>query len=128
MSQPAPKRGKPKSIQGKMFDVHTALEQLKDEHLQCRDFGHSWRDYTARWLPKERVYDVVLECTRCKGKKNRTLSARGERLSTSYTYQDGYQIKGAGRLDQAARDEIRLLSVTKLVGGKVTPIKRRRTA
>jgi hypothetical protein len=31
------------------FQLDTAIHGMTDEHLQCRDFSHSWRPLTAAW-------------------------------------------------------------------------------
>jgi len=80
-------------------------------HIQCRDFGHSWRPYTAKWNAKERAYETQLKCQRCTTLRQRWLSAKGEQLSGNYDYPDGYLVKGMGRLTGHDRDVIRLQSV-----------------
>ena len=79
--------------------------------VQCRDFGHSWRPYTARWISRYNQYESQQLCQRCSTIKTRFLSRTGEIVSSGYDYADGYLIKGLGRLTGHDRDEIRLASV-----------------
>jgi hypothetical protein len=79
--------------------------------VQCRDFGHSWRPYTARWIAQYNQYESQLICQRCNTIRTRFLSRTGEQVSSGYDYADGYLIKGLGRLSGHDRDEIRLASI-----------------
>jgi hypothetical protein len=81
------------------------------EHVQCRDFGHSWRPFTARWLAKFNSYESQLICARCNTVRTRFLSRTGEQLSGGYDYAEGYLVKGLGRLTGHDRDSIRLASI-----------------
>jgi len=85
-------------------------------HLQCRDFGHSWRPWSARWVESEKSYEQALRCQRCTSIRYRYLSARGSIIRSSYDYADGYVMPpGMGRLDGADRDHIRLTSVLRVM-------------
>lgn len=81
------------------------------DFVQCRDFGHSWRPLSARWLEKQSCYESVLRCTRCGTDRHRWLSSTGTQLSGAYEYADGYLVKGLGRLTGTDRDMVRLASV-----------------
>ena len=87
------------------------VQKMDLSHIQCRDFGHSWRPYSARWLPAENCYRSELECQRCHTVRTRFLTRTGEQLSSSYDYVDGYQVHGMGRLSGSDRDVIRLESI-----------------
>ena len=93
----------------------SALEALSDEALQCRDFGHSWRPYTATWMASRKQYDERLMCMRCKTVRSRLLDQWGQQLANHYSYADGYQIKGQGRLTGEDRDAVRLAGVQLLL-------------
>lgn len=99
---------------------------LPEEYLECRDYGHTWRARTARWDPETRAYERTLECARCTTIRSQWLSAYGHALKGSYSYPDGYQHAGLGRLDGSARDALRLESVTRILG--VSPATARRRA
>lgn len=92
-------------------DVRAAVRSMDLTHVQCRDFGHSWRPYTARWLSKFNQYESQLVCSRCTTIRTRFLSRTGEQLGGGYDYADGYLIKGLGRLSGHDRDEVRLASI-----------------
>lgn len=91
--------------------VHDAVQHMELSHIQCRDFGHSWRPFTARWLPSFNQYESQLICQRCNTVRTRFLSRTGANLSTNYDYADGYTVKGLGRLSGEDRDVIRLQSI-----------------
>lgn len=101
---------------GERFDeVAHFAEGLSDKFLQCRDFGHSWRPWHARWHD-EGFYERAFLCHRCKAERWQTLSRFGEVLGGHYRYPDGYQHTGLGRIVQAGRDALRLESVLRAVG------------
>lgn len=81
---------------------------MPDTHLLCRDFGHSWRPYTAEWIPQRRQYVEALVCTRCQCVRKRLLDEFGAQLGQSYTYPDGYLVHGIGRLTGDDRNDLRL--------------------
>lgn len=88
--------------------VGAALSALSDHHLLCRDFGHSWRPYTAEWIPQRRQYVEALVCVRCTTVRRRLLDEWGALLGNSYTYSEGYQVHGIGRLTGDDRNDLRL--------------------
>lgn len=92
-------------------DVEGAVNKMSVDHLQCRDFGHSWRPFSARWMPRENYYESQLRCARCHTIRTRWLSRTGAQVGGSYDYAEGYQIKGLGRLTGTDRDHVRLASV-----------------
>ena len=91
--------------------VQQAISHMSDSQLQCRDFGHSWRPYTAEWIPQRRHYLEALQCSRCRTQRLRVLGQRGELLGNRYVYSDGYLAVGVGRLDSDDRDAMRLASL-----------------
>ena len=95
--------------------VEDAVAHMQVEHLQCRDFGHSWRPYSARWLPTFNQYESQLLCARCKTIRTRFLSRTGGLMDSKYDYADGYTIKGLGRLTGTDRDVIRLQSILQVL-------------
>jgi len=95
--------------------VDAAIADLDDASLQCRDFGHSWRPFDARWIPSRRQYDERLQCGRCKTLRVRLLDSRGGQLAAHYVYPDGYLVKGLGRLTGTDRDALRLAGVQLLL-------------
>jgi len=91
--------------------VDEAVKHMAFEHIQCRDFGHSWRPYSARWMPTFNQYESQLMCARCKTIRTRFMSRTGALLDSKYDYADGYTVKGLGRLSGVDRDVIRLQSI-----------------
>lgn len=93
------------------FSLEQAVTNMELTHVQCRDFGHSWRPYSARWLSAYNSYESQLLCQRCKTVRTRFLSRTGAQLNSQYDYADGYLVKGMGRLTGGDRDVIRLASI-----------------
>jgi hypothetical protein len=91
--------------------VSTALGDMSDSHLLCRDFGHAWRPYTAHWIPQRQQYQEGLRCTRCKTVRLRLISDSGELLANRYVYADGYLVHGVGRLTGTDRDALRVAAL-----------------
>lgn len=91
--------------------LQAIVQKMDLSHVQCRDFGHSWRPYSARWIPQDNCYRSELECQRCHTVRTRFLSRTGEQLSSAYDYVEGYQVHGMGRLTGHDRDIIRLQSI-----------------
>ena len=91
--------------------------QLVDEFLLCRDIGHLWRPFTARYDQQHNAYDRTLRCARCTTERRQSLSLSGEVLSGSYVYAEGYVAPaGQGRLSGNARGALRIESVLRLIG------------
>jgi hypothetical protein len=101
-------------------DVTKAVQAMDIEHVQCRDFGHSWRPFTAHWVAAENAYESQLRCARCQTIRTRWLSKRGAQLSSEYDYPPGYQVTGLGRLTGTDRDTIRLSSVLSVLDHDTT--------
>lgn len=110
---PAPKRRSKAQPPPKMTgsEIERAVKAMDLSFIQCRDFGHSWRPYSARWMPADNAYHSELICQRCKTVRARWLSRTGAQLSGNYDYPEGYLVKGMGRLTGSDRDVIRLQSV-----------------
>ena len=92
-------------------ELQQAVKSMDLSFVQCRDFGHSWRPYTARWSAADNAYQSQLQCQRCKALRVRWLSRTGHQLGGQYDYPEGYLVKGMGRLTGTDRDVIRLQSV-----------------
>ena len=93
------------------FDLDTAIAEMPEAHLHCRDYGHSWRPFTARYVSDQRVYEQVLRCTRCRTRRERLLDGHGQVVSSQYKYAARYVVKGMGRLVGDERGMIRLASI-----------------
>lgn len=97
------------------LDLNQVVSKMDLSQVQCRDFGHSWRPYSARWLPSYNSYESQLQCMRCKTVRTRFLSRTGEQLNNNYDYAEGYLVKGMGRLTGHDRDVIRLASILAVI-------------
>jgi hypothetical protein len=95
--------------------VEEHVAAMAIEHIQCRDFGHSWRPFSARIVPAMHMIREELRCARCTTIRVRDLGMRGQLLASSYDYVDGYTRQGMGRLTGTDRDLIRLASVQHLL-------------
>jgi hypothetical protein len=91
--------------------LKTALSRMNDDHLLCRDFGHMWRPFQARYIPQRQHYEERLLCERCKTIRARLLTRTGAQLGNAYTYPDGYGLTGYGRLSGTDRDAVRWASL-----------------
>ena len=89
---------------------------MPETHLQCRDFGHSWRSHKATWDPTARCFVTLLRCTRCRTVRERVFDVTGQQIESHYLYADGYLVKGLGRLSPSDRNHVRLVSVLRIVG------------
>jgi hypothetical protein len=89
---------------------------LSDAYIMCRDMGHTWRPFRARFDPEVNGYQRVLRCGRCKTEREQTISASGLILSGHYNYPDGYSLPaGTGRLTGEGRGALRLESTLRLI-------------
>lgn len=100
---------------GTTHDLEETLHDMRQDFIQCRDFGHAWRPFTARWMPAERVYHTQLRCSRCRTIRTRYINDHGQQVGHTYAYPDGYQIRGMGRMTGEDRDHLRLESVLRVV-------------
>lgn len=94
-----------------LFDLDAALGSMNVDYIQCRDFGHSWRPHTARWVESQQHYESQLKCTRCGTLRTRLLNRSGAQVAGQYLYSEGYLVKGMGRLTGGDRDKVRLRSI-----------------
>lgn len=97
------------------FDVDQTIHGMRSDFLQCRDFGHSWRPYTARYSHEDKAFETILRCSRCRTKRIRWIARNGEQVAADYDYAEGYIIKGMGRLTGAERNALRLESVMRVL-------------
>lgn len=96
--------------------LNLILDDMADAFIQCRDFGHAWRPYSARWDTDDRCYVQQLRCPRCKTIRERRIGRHGQLLGSWYDYPEGYVMpSGMGRMTGSDRDLIRERSILKLV-------------
>jgi hypothetical protein len=96
-------------------DVDAFIDNMALNHIQCRDFGHSWRPYRAWWDASEHCYISQLRCSRCRTVRHRYIGQNGQLIAGHYEYADGYLVKGIGRLTGGDRDHIRLASISRVL-------------
>lgn len=101
LAEPAPPAYKVADV----AEVEAAAEALKDGFLHCRDFGHNWK--IGSMVRVGAVYDQWLFCRSCKTNRRRQLSGNGDIMDSSYQYQEGYQLKGMGRMLSDGRSALR---------------------
>jgi len=103
---------------------------MNDDHLMCRDFGHMWRPFQARYIPQRKHYEERLRCERCLTVRVRLLTNTGAQLSNHYVYPDGYTMTGYGRMTGTDRDAVRLASLQTVLNlsgvESIDPRRRRR--
>jgi hypothetical protein len=90
--------------------IADAVESMPDTHIECRDFGHSWRPLAATWLDGGNL-ERVLTCARCSTRRYQILDRQGYVLSGHYAYADHYLIEGIGRMTADDRAAVRLASI-----------------
>lgn len=91
--------------------------QLSDSFIMCRDMGHTWRPFKARYEQEMNAYNRVLRCGRCKTERLQTIGLDGLILSGNYIYPDGYQTPhGSGRITGTGRGALRLESTLRILG------------
>lgn len=89
---------------------------LSISHLHCRELGHNWRPWVARWVDEDNSYERALRCTRCRTERWETIGASGAKLGAHYKYPDGYIVEhGMGRIVGEGRDQLRLESMQRAV-------------
>lgn len=86
---------------------------LSISHLHCRELGHNWRAWVARFDSEHNAYERALKCTRCKAERWETIGLSGAKLGSHYKYPDNYIHEGLGRIVGEGRDALRLESLTR---------------
>lgn len=103
--------------------VRALAKDMPDAFLQCRDLGHNWRAQSAAEAPAKArkagvFYERTLVCPRCDTQRHQQLSRRGQVVSNSYSYPQGYETpQGTGRIAGEARDVLRITGILRVVKG-----------
>lgn len=88
-----------------------SIEGLSDQHLLCRDIGHSWRPYDVIMQRRpRRCIKRILRCRDCGAKRTQVLDHDYLIESSSYQYPDGYIVKGHGPMTKAVRAQVRSMT------------------
>jgi hypothetical protein len=86
------------------------LDDIADQFLACRDFGHAWRPFDVRVVRKYQEIHRVFKCLHeCGTERTQVLSVDGHILRSWYAYPDGYVLPGIGRLNTDDRARIRVM-------------------
>jgi hypothetical protein len=87
-----------------------SIEDIADQFLACRDYGHAWRAYDVRIDKKYKEIHRVFSCLHdCGTQRTQVLSGNGHILRSFYTYPEGYVLAGIGRLNVDDRAAIRVM-------------------
>jgi hypothetical protein len=90
--------------------------KLRGSFLACRDMGHVWHPFTARYVDADRVYLRTLRCNRCKTERVQELSMTGLIFRSWYKYPDGYAAPdGTGHLLAEDRGSLRAESIVRYI-------------
>lgn len=90
----------------KATDLASALVDLPDNFVVCRDMRHSWeidRDFHVLSTTTSGVHEIsrVLKCARCETRRQERYVAKNgiglDKVRQSYQYAEGYQIPGVPR-------------------------------
>ena len=94
------------NIQSDVNTLEGLMEDLPESFLMCRDLRHAWevsRDFYVYDDPKStRVLMIAREltCLRCQSERREVFAQRRwgiEKIRNTYTYVDGYQLRGVPR-------------------------------
>lgn len=96
-------------------EVEQWVAHLKQSWLLCRELGHTWKPFTARFVIEQRAYERSLRCSRCATERREVLDSSGHKVSSQYVHPDGYLHKGLGRITGEGRDALRLESLTRFI-------------
>jgi hypothetical protein len=91
-------------------DVEQAVERWTDGQIECRAYGHNWRPASVTHRPG--VYTVYQRCPRCRNRRRQPINENGYALAPwSAAYQDGYLLKGMGRLGTDGRAVLKIATL-----------------
>ena len=93
-------------------DVELYAKGLATSRLRCREMGHSWRPWVARWDDEHNSFQRALKCSRCQTERWEYIGRTGAKLGCYYKYPDGYQCD-LGRIVGEGRDALRLEIMTR---------------
>lgn len=100
--------------------VEAFASEMPEAFLTCREMGHDWRSWTARWVAEWGAFERVFKCRGCTSERRQTLSRSGAILRDSRDYADGYLARpGMGRIVGNGRDALRLESLRRSLGEAV---------
>lgn len=94
-------------------DVEHLIEEMPDRFIECREYRHAWRPFTATVHQATRIVERARRCSRCRLIRYEVVTFNGRKISGHYgKYPSGYQLKGSGNLHGPdLRDRVRAESV-----------------
>lgn len=91
-------------------DVERAADGWTDDQITCRVYGHNWQPWTIRHSPG--LFTILQRCGRCGNGRQQEINDRGYPVSGwRPSYQEGYLLKGVGRLGIDGRAVLRLATL-----------------
>lgn len=90
--------------------IEDVIKEMPSAHLNCRDYGHTWRPFTATAL-KGGGWERQLRCASCQTIRRQVLDRSCDVVSSNYRYEEGYLVKDLGRLTGSDRAAIRYASI-----------------
>lgn len=108
-------RSKVNPLHATKDDVRKVAKKMSAAHLECRDFGHTWRQSSVEKV--KGGYKRTLWCPTCKANKFETLDRYGAVKTRNIAYEKGYTTKGIGRITAEGRSVFRLASVQRSLNG-----------
>lgn len=100
--------------------VKKFAEALPTPYLKCRQYSHSWNDYTVDKVGSKFI--VVTLCPRCESKRITTLSRTGAILKSHYDYSEGYLTHDIGRIAGGGRNALRLVGVNRILSEGISTV------
>lgn len=87
---------------------------LSERYLHCRELGHTWKPLTVSYDKSARVFDRRIRCSVCRTERKMLVGMRGDIVSSSYNYAEGYlaQHVEPGVL---SRRDFRLEAITRML-------------
>jgi len=89
--------------------VEEAAENWTDNQIECRLYGHNWRNHTVTHRPGQ--YTVTQRCPKCRVRRWQRISESGYPLSSwhaDYSSAGAYLLKGKGRVGQDGKAILRI--------------------
>lgn len=94
-------------------EVRAAVVKMPETFLRCRDLGHTWLQYRVKRI--RGGFERDLFCRSCKTNKHMFISPKGEILASNYSYNEGYQIVGLGRIQAEGKSVLRLEALDRVM-------------
>jgi hypothetical protein len=100
----------------KLDDVVKFAERLPSDYLICRTWAHSWDPGTSAVQRTGGHIHWSVECSICGTLRTRVMTTSGGIVGNRYTYPEGYQSGGMGRISQRGMAHIRMEALKRMPG------------